>query len=103
MKLNREIERRIKEFTKRADDILFGTKDQDYNHSGVDIADYYKHWPVQCAMHDIRRKFLRLMSLLGSDDNYKPKHESVDDSFMDLLNYVRIGYAIIKYYDTLEE
>ena len=97
--MNSEIEFRIKKVTKECDDILFGTKDDDYNSSGIDILDYYP-FPTEGLLHDINRKTLRLISLLGSKS--KPKNESIEDNFKDLINYARIGYAIYKHFEGMK-
>ena len=97
--MNSEIEFRIKEITKECDKILFGSKDDDYNSNDIDILDYYP-FPTQGLLHDINRKTLRLISLLGS--NTTPKNESVEDNFKDLINYARIGYAIWRHFGDKE-
>ena len=102
--MNSESEYYIKLITKRADDIVFGAKDHDYNSTTgvqVDILDYYKGWPIQGILHDINRKSLRLQSLLMS--GREPNNESIEDNFTDLLNYTRIGYAVYKHFKSSEE
>ncbi len=94
--MNSEIEWRIKKVTDECDTILFGSKDNDYNSSGIDILDYYP-FPTEGLLHDINRKTKRLISLMGS--NVKPKNESIEDNFKDLINYARIGYAIYKHFE----
>jgi hypothetical protein len=97
--MNSESEYFIKLITKNADDVVFGKKDHDYNSIGgvkVDLLDYYKDWPLEGMLHDINRKVLRLKSILLS--GREPDNESVEDNFMDLLNYVRIGYAVYKHF-----
>ena len=91
--MNSEVEFRIKKLQKECFDIMFGTKDHDYNSSGVDVLDYYPYG-VKSALTEINRKVLRLMSLYGQD--LKPKNESIDDSWRDLINYSFIGYGITK-------
>ncbi len=98
--MNSEIEFRIKKVTEDCDNILFGTKDEDYNSFGVDILDYYP-FPVEGIMHDINRKTKRLLSLLGSSTT--PNNESIEDNFRDLINYSRIGYAIYKHFEVNKE
>ena len=97
--MNSEIEDRIKRFTKRGDDLLFGTKDHDYNSGGIDVIDYYPYG-VWSAITEINRKVLRLMSLYGGDK--KPQNESLEDTWVDLLNYLRIGYAITMHLEAKE-
>jgi hypothetical protein len=83
---------------------VFGKKDHDYNSTTgvkVDILDYYKDNPNEALMHDINRKVLRLKSLIFS--GREADNESIDDNFEDLLNYVRIGYAVYKHYKAIEE
>ena len=99
--MDKEIEFRIKTVTKQCDDILFGTKDHDYNQAGIDILDYYEGWPIRGALHDIRRKLYRLISLYLGDQN--PSNESIEDSWRDLINYTRIGYAVTKHYAITRE
>ena len=99
MIVNSESEYYIKLITEKADDIVFGIKDHDYNSTEgfkVDILDYYKLAPVENMLHDINRKVLRLQSLLMS--GRAPSNESIEDNFTDLLNYTRIGYAVYKHY-----
>ncbi len=91
--MNSETEWRIKKFEKECNDVLFGSKDHDYNASGIDILDYYPYG-VWSALTEINRKVLRLMSLYGSD--IEPENESVEDTWHDLLNYTKIGYGIVK-------
>lgn len=94
----------IKLITKNADKLIFGSKDHDYNSTGrinIDLLDYYKDWAVQGILHDINRKSLRLQSLLLSGK--VPNNESIEDTFVDLLNYTRIGYAVYKHFIASEE
>jgi len=70
---------------------LFVTKSQDYQNpnSRVKHADYY---PRGCAtiLDIIQGKVLRMYSILEgieSNPNYKPNHESLEDSAIDLINY----------------
>ena len=93
MKMNSEVEFRIRKLQKECFDIMFGTKDHDYNSSGIDVLDYYPYG-VFSALTEINRKVLRLMSLYGS--NVNPQNESIDDSWRDLINYTYIGYGITK-------
>jgi len=72
---------------------MFGVKDHDYNSSGIDVLDYYPYG-VMSALTEINRKVLRLMSLYGQ--GLKPKNESLEDSWKDLINYSFIGYGITK-------
>jgi hypothetical protein len=102
--MNSESEYYIKLITKQADEIVFGKKDHDYNSTQgvqIDLLDYYKNWPVEGILHDINRKVLRLQSLLLS--GREPDNESVEDNFTDLLNYVRIGYAVYKHFKVRKE
>ena len=102
--MNSESEYFIKLISKKADDIIFGSKDHDYNSTTgvkVDILDYYKNWPIEGVLHDINRKCLRLQSLLLSDR--KPNNESIEDNFTDLLNYTRIGYAVYKHFKAIND
>ncbi len=91
--MNSEVEFRIRKLQEECFDIMFGVKDHDYNSSGVDVLDYYPYG-VKSALTEINRKVLRLMSLYGQD--LKPKNESIDDSWRDLINYSFIGYGITK-------
>jgi len=95
--MNKKIEKDIKEMTKKADDILFVSKDEDYNTANefidIDIVDYFPYGKYS-VMHDIIKKTNRLQSLLIG--NKSPNNEAIGDTFIDLLNYVRIGHAILK-------
>lgn len=95
--MNQQSEEDIRLMTVKADELLFALKDDDYNSKDVDLLDYYKNWPVEGALHDIRRKVLRLTSLLLVAGK-EPNNESIEDNFIDLLNYTRIGYAVYKHY-----
>ena len=100
--MNIESEYFVKLITKKADDIIFGSKDHDYNSTTgvkVDVLDYYKNWPIEGVLHDINRKSLRLQSLLLS--GREPNNESIEDNFTDLLNYTRIGYAVYKHFKAI--
>ncbi len=83
-------EKRLKEFTKRADKLIFSTKDKDYNDDKYDILDMFpKGWASSHTF--INKHFNRLDVLLSN--NRKPKNESIEDNFMDLFNYVRMAYV----------
>jgi len=102
--VNSESEYYIKLITEKADDIVFGIKDHDYNSTEgfkVDILDYYQLAPIENMLHDINRKVLRLQSLLMS--GRAPSNESIEDNFTDLLNYTRIGYAVYQHFKALKE
>ena len=43
----------------------------------------------------IYQKLMRLKSLYEAGGD--PKHESIEDNWMDLMNYVRMSYAVLKY------
>ena len=70
---------------------LFASKSQDYQNpaSKIKHADYY---PRGCAtiLDIIHGKVLRMYSILEGmelDLDYKPNHESLEDSAIDLINY----------------
>ncbi len=91
--MNSEVEFRIRKLQTECFDILFGSKNHDYNSSGVDVLDYFPYGYMS-ALTEINRKVLRLMSLYGQ--GIEPKHESVEDTWRDLINYSYIGYGITK-------
>jgi len=98
--MNKEIEFRIKKFTEECDKLVFSIKDVDYNHGGIDVQHYFPFgW--HSVMHDITKKYNRLMALLSSGK--PPANESIDDNFKDLCNYVRIGYAVLKSQEAFDE
>lgn len=78
---------------------LFQTKSEDYQNpaSRIKHADYY---PRGCAtiLDIIQGKVLRMYSILEgmeSDPNYKPNHESLEDSAIDLINYAAFFAAYL--------
>ncbi len=96
-----QIKKLIGEMTDEADELLFGTKDEDYNSGNVDITDMFPFgW--YSAYTFINKHLNRLLSLY-SPGAKEPNHESVKDNWLDLLNYVRLGYAVIAASGELEK
>ena len=92
--IDKDIEENIKKMTAKADKLLFGSKSHDYNSGEVGMEDMFP-----CGFYSaytfIYQKLMRLKSLYEADGD--PKHESVEDNWIDLLNYVRMSYAVIKF------
>ena len=92
--IDKNIEENIKWLTAQADKLLFGSKSHDYNSGDVGMEDMFP-----CGFYSaytfIYQKLMRLKSLYEADGD--PKHESVEDNWIDLLNYVRMSYAVIKF------
>ena len=91
--MEKEIEDGIREITQIADDLCFGSKNHDYNSGQVKIIDMFI-FDEKSALTFINKHFLRLVSLYTSKQ--EPKNESLIDNWADLLNYVRMGYAVCK-------
>ena len=90
--MNDEVRKKIAEMTDEADALLFGSKDQDYNSGSVDISDMFPFgW--YSAYTFMNKHLNRLVSLYASEK--EPNFESIEDNWVDLLNYVRLGYAIL--------
>ena len=90
--MNEEVRKRICEMTDKADDLLFNLKDEDYNSGNIDITDMFPFgW--YSAYTFINKHLNRLVSLYASEK--EPNFESIEDNWIDLLNYVRLGYAIL--------
>ena len=102
--MDKKIELYIRDLTERGDEILFGSKSHDYNSGSVGMEDMFP-CGFYSAFTFIYQKLMRLKSLYESGG--KPQNESLEDNWMDLLNYVRMSYAVIKYleedYDAKEE
>ena len=92
--IDKNIEGNIRELTAKADKLLFGSKSHDYNSGEVGMEDMFP-----CGFYSaytfIYQKLMRLKSLYEADGD--PRHESVEDNWVDLLNYVRMSYAVIKF------
>ncbi len=82
---------RIKSITNMADKSLFGPKEHDYNPNDMALNNYHP-FGLYSSFTYIRKHLLRLESL--TLNNKTPKNESIEENWADLLNYVRIGYAI---------
>lgn len=72
-------------------------KGQDYNgsYTSVQQADYYVHG-LNSIMDIIHAKYLRaksVMEAMDNDPNYKPNFESLEDSFLDAINYCSFAAA----------
>lgn len=69
-------------------------KDADYNRGTVKQADYYTYG-INSILDVVHAKYLRLRSVLEQMENggTGPQHESVQDSFRDLINYASFGVA----------
>lgn len=79
----------------KADELLKGSKNDDYNQGGVEITDYFDlNNPVLAAFAPCWRKALREKSLICSGKN--PNNESLLDTIVDHLNYLRMLYSTIK-------
>ena len=99
--MNSEVKKLICDMTDEADELLFGTKDEDYNSGSVDITDMFPFgW--YSAYTFINKHTNRLLSLY-SPGAKEPNHESIKDNWLDLLNYVRLGYAILSANGELNE
>ena len=92
--MDKNIEKSLREITAEADKLLFGSKSHDYNSGEVGMEDMFP-----CGFYSaytfIYQKLMRLKSLYEADGD--PRHESVKDNWIDLLNYVRMSYAVIKF------
>lgn len=86
------------EAIKKADELFKGPKNSDYNSGGIEITDYFDYEGIdnmpKKAFHDVRKKYLRLHSLILSGK--KPKNESLEQNCIDMINYIRFLYAAIK-------
>lgn len=88
--MDRLSEIRLRSITKKADKLIFTTKDGDYNDANHDILDMFpKGWASSYTF--INKHFQRLDVLLSN--KRKPNNESIEDNFADLLNYVRMAYV----------
>jgi hypothetical protein len=96
--MDKLMETYIKAITKRADKTMFGGKDHDYNNGGIELQDYFPYG-VFSALTFINKHLKRLESLYNS--GAEPDNESIADNWEDLLNYVRIGYAISQEFEAL--
>ena len=87
--MERLSEIRLKAFTKKADAIMFGSKNHDYNDDKHDVLDQFpKGW---ASSYTFLNKHLNRLDVLLSNHR-QPKNESVEDNFMDLFNYTRMAY-----------
>lgn len=98
--MNKDMEAYIKAITKDADNIIFGSKNHDYNNGGIELEDYFPYG-VFSAITFINKHLKRLESLYNA--GVDPQNESIKDNWMDILNYVRIGYAISKKFEALDK
>jgi len=99
--MNDEVRKKIAEMTDEADALLFGSKDQDYNSGSVDISDMFPFgW---YSAYTFMNKHLNRLLSLYSPNAKEPNHESIKDNWLDLLNYVRLGYAILSVKGELEQ
>lgn len=88
--MERLSEIRLKAFTKKADDLIFGPKNHDYNDKNHDVLTMFpKGW---ASSYTFLNKHLGRLDVLLSNKRH-PKNESVEDNFMDLFNYVRMAYV----------
>lgn len=92
--MDKNIEKSLREITAEADKFLFGSKSHDYNSGEVGMEDMFP-CGFYSAFTFIYQKLMRLKSLYEADGD--PRHESVEDNWIDLLNYVRMSYAVIKF------
>lgn len=92
--MDKNIEKSLREITASADKLLFGSKSHDYNSGEVGMEDMFP-CGFYSAFTFIYQKLMRLKSLYEADGD--PRHESVEDNWIDLLNYVRMSYAVIKF------
>jgi len=84
------------EAIEKADKLFKGKKDHDYNRGGVEITDYFDCIgdPVKAAFCPCWRKALREKSLIASGNI--PENESLLDTIVDHINYLRFLYATIR-------
>ena len=102
--MDERIRKHICDITEKADGVLFGSKSHDYNSGSVGMEDMFP-CGFYSAFTYIYQKLMRLRSLYEADK--EPLNESVEDNWMDLLNYIRMSYSVLKFlkedYDAEEE
>lgn len=85
----------IEGYTERANKLMFGVKDHDYNNSKstVDLDTYFPYGFASCHTF-INKHLTRLRSLYEAD--VQAKNESIQDNWEDLINYIRICAAVME-------
>ena len=92
--MDERIRKHICDLTEKADKVLFNTKSHDYNSGSVGMEDMFP-CGFYSAFTYIYQKLMRLRSLYEAEGD--PFHESIEDNWMDLLNYIRMSYSVLKF------
>ena len=76
---------------------LMSAKARDYN-ATVPQAHYYPNglWTLLDTIHGKRLRACSVLGAMESDPNYEPNFDSLEDSFVDMINYAAFSIAFIR-------